>query len=685
MKTIKVVVDNEEVTVPEGFTVLQAIQQHTDTEIPVFCYHPKLDIAGNCRMCLVEIEKQPKLAASCAMPAMDGMVISTKSDKVQQARKDNLEFLLVNHPLDCPICDQGGECDLQDITVNYGIGYNNFNEQKRAVPDKYMGPVIKTFMNRCIHCTRCIRFSEKIAGTNELGAISRGEHTEITSYINQSINSELSGNLVDICPVGALTSKPYSYQNRSWELKRTQSIDVLDAVGSNIIVNSHNNQVKRILPHTNDEINECWISDKTRYSCDALGLQRLDSPYIKKNGKLRKTSWSEALDLIAQRIQTNKPQEFAALVGELTDCETIAAIKIFMDNIGSTHYNNSVSDTNLYPDKQVHGFFNTSIQGTEQADFCLLIGANIRSDAAMIHTRLHKRFIEQGCHIAYVGGAIDSNRNFTFPYDDLGDSTQVLEQILHNSHRLNDVISNAKKPMLIVGHDALQHPNAQAILSYAANIAEKYGFITADWNGFNILHKHASIPNSLALTLKGTSTHDIIQMCQTKKIKTIYLLGVDEIAFDKLQDTFIIYQGHHGDKGAENADVILPVTAYTEKNSTYVNTEGRVQYTRKCIEQIPNTKEDWQVIQKLSLMLNLNCPYDTFADLQKCMQNMNNIFSRPYILHNLNWQSIPLQQLNPKHHILPPSKFEFYMDNIISKNSPTMALCKKELYDQNSS
>ena len=675
----KVTVNNITFEVDPGYTVLQTAQM-VDTEIPVFCYHPKLAIAGNCRMCLVEVEKMPKLVASCAMPIQEGMVIRTNTNKVKQARAGVLEFLLKNHPLDCPICDQGGECDLQDITMAYGASNSRFNDVKRAVNPTYMGPLIRPYMTRCIQCTRCVRFGADIAGMRELGAVGRGETMEIVTFLDQAITSELSGNLVDVCPVGALTSKPYQFQGRPWELKKTNSIDVLDAVGSNIRVDSFNLQVKRILPRLNEDINEEWISDKTRYACDALSIQRLDQPYIKRDNQLQVASWPEALAYTAQQLKSCQPHEIAVLIGDLVDVETIYSMKKLCDQMGIIHYDCRLHDEPINPVAgRASYLFNTTIAGIEQADFCLIIGANVRADAAMVHARLRKRYIMGDFNIAYLGGKLPQDRDLCFDYEDLGDELSTLTALIDGTHPMCKVLKAAQKPILIIGQSALSHKNGTALYQAARRLAAQYNFIQQNWCGFNVLHTAASRVGALDLNFTPTdpvvTTSSIIAAAREGSIKILYLLGVDHLDFNQLQNTFMIYQGHHGAAGAQHADVILPGCAYTEKSALYVNTEGRVQQTCAAVPPPGDAKEDWKVIRALSDVLQTPLSFNIIDQLHAQLYDQYPHFQQQDSITPCHLLPIlTSEQLNLVGQFIPET-FDFYQRDIISAHSVTMAQC----------
>lgn len=632
----KLTIDGKEITVEDGITVIQACEQ-LGIEIPRFCYHSRLSIAGNCRMCLVEMEKFPKPVASCAQPALDNMVIHTNSPMVRKAREGVMEFLLINHPLDCPICDQAGECDLQDQAMAYGKGESRYREEKRTVLDKDFGPLIKTEMTRCIHCTRCVRFITDIAGVPDIGAAYRGENMEIVTYVEKAVSSELSGNIIDLCPVGALTSKPYAFKARSWELEKTESIDILDAVGSNIRIDSKGMEVMRILPRLNEDINEEWISDKTRFACDGLTKQRLDSPYIKRNGKLVKATWDEAYEVIVNKIGQLESQEMAAIAGDLIDVESMLALKDLCSNLGvksldCRQYNEKIDIKN-----RSDYLFNTTISGIEKADFCLIIGANPRKEAAILNARIRKSYLN-GLKIALVGSKVD----LSYKYDYLGSELSILQEILSGTHKVSAQLRNAKNPMLIIGSQVVSLEDGAGIITLAKMIAQKYNFISDNWNGFNILHVAAARVGGLDIGFvpqkDGYNVSQILSNAANGTIKLVYLLGADELDFSKLGDAFVIYQGHHGDKGAHKADVILPGCAYTEKNATYVNLEGRVQRTYRAVHAPGNAKLDYQIIIDLAEKLDKPLEYKTLAELRDKMvkiaphfANVNNIMETAFI------------------------------------------------------
>lgn len=621
LETLTLTIDDQQVTVPQGTTVLQAIQT-LGIEIPVFCYHPRLKIAGNCRMCLVEIQGGTKPFASCALPAQAGMAVQTGSPMVKKAREGVLEFLLINHPLDCPICDQGGECDLQDITMAYGRDRSRFQDLKRAVPEKSMGPLIKTVMTRCIHCSRCVRFAEDIAGVPELGIFFRGEKAEISTYRDQPLTSELSGNLVDICPVGALTSRPYAFQARSWELTKTPSIDVLDAVGSHISVETRGEAVKRIMPRECQALNESWISDKTRYACDALACQRLEHPYKRQDGVLVPCTWTEAFTRIKEALDPLAPQEIAAIAGDLVDLEAMVALKDFMTQRGVTQL--ECRQDNAYLDRTHRcGYvFNTTIEGIEQGDFCLLIGGHPRYDAPLINARLRKRFLKGGFSVYRLGGGYAPKQGATFPIEELGPDLRLLQAIAQGHHEISEDLRQAQYPMIIVSQEVLCRSDAPAVVHWAQVLTETYGLRRQGWNGFNVLHKAAARVGALDI---GFAPPDptfrlshLMEKIQKKSVKAVYLLGADELDFQKLKaaDPFIIYQGHHGDRGAHGAHVVLPGAAYTEKKALYVNTEGRCQESHKALNPPGDAKEDWKIIRALSNYWDVPVPYDTLEALR---------------------------------------------------------------------
>lgn len=657
----KLTIDGMEVTVEPGTSIIQAAEQ-LGIEIPRFCYHDKLSVPANCRMCLVEVEKSPKPVASCAMPCADDMKVHTQSPLAQKARKGVMEMLLVNHPLDCPICDQGGECDLQDQAVAYGFDRSRYQEDKRAVKDKELGPLVKTVMTRCIHCTRCVRFGDEIAGVDEMGVIGRGEHLEIGTYVEQMITSELSGNLIDVCPVGALTSKPYAFTARPWELRKVQSIDVLDAVGSNIRIDTRSGAVMRILPRLHEDVNEEWISDKTRFSWDGLKNQRLDKPYVRKNGKLQPASWPEAFDAIAAQLKGKKA---SAVVGDLADCESIIAMKDLMKALGSDLIECRQDDAQFDVKQPVGWRFNTTIAGIEKADAILLVGTNPRTEAALVNARIRKTWLAKRIKIGVIGPQMDLN----YPTKYLGAGPETLEELLNGKGSFAEVLSKAQNPMIILGAGALRRADGAAIQVLARQVAEKYNMVKEGWNGFNMLHTAASRIGALSLGFTSNSLSDVLQA------QVLFLLGADEMPMDKIDPkAFVIYQGHHGDRGAARADVILPGAAYTEKNATYVNMEGRPQTTRQAVFPPGEAREDWKIIRALSEVMGHTLPYDNLAQIRHRLVQENPIFAEMDTVQPVAWASFGKDAKCDKAPFNLPIA-NFYMTDPITRASKVMAEC----------
>ena len=668
----KLKINNKEIEVPEGFTVIQACEK-AGVEIPRFCYHDKLKIAGNCRMCLVEMEKAPKPVASCAQVAMEGMVIHTNTPLVKKAREGVMEFLLANHPLDCPICDQGGECDLQDQAMKYGKPESRYKEEKRAVKDKDFGPLIQTHMTRCIHCTRCVRFIEDIAGTYELGGIGRGEDVEITNYIEGGVKSELSGNIIDLCPVGALTSKPYEFKARNWELHSTESIDVMDAVGSNIIINTRGNEVMRILPYTNEDINEEWISDKTRFFYDGLKYQRLDRPYVKKKDKLEEASWEIALNILAKRIKKTKAEKIGSIAGDLTDIETMFVVKDYLKALGSYNVDCRQNESKLSNKNRAQYTFNTTIKGIEESDHCLLIGCNPRHEATMLNARIRKAYLNNKLSIAVIG----NNNNLTYPYRHLGDNPWVLKQIVDGVHPICADLKKAKKPMLIFGEHLTTQEDYEAYEYFINKLVNKYNYINNDWSGYNILHTAASRVGGLDIDFvpnkDGMPTNEILKKCEV-----IILLGADEIDLNKInKNAFVIYIGHHGDKAAEIADIILPAPAFTEKNATYVNLEGRVQNTFAAIDKLGQAKIDWQIILDLAKLTDVKLQYSNLNEIRKKISKINPVFINTGLKNNDNVFKNSLKQTSFFQDKIDEKALDYYLTNSICRNSITMKKCSQ--------
>ena len=672
----KLTIDGKEIEVADGLTVLQACEL-AGAEIPRFCYHERLSVAGNCRMCLVEMERAPKPIASCAMPVGEGMVIKTDTEVVQKARKGVMEFLLINHPLDCPICDQGGECDLQDQAMAFGLDHGRYKESKRAVTEKYMGPLIKTIMTRCIQCTRCVRFSTEVAGIEEVGLLNRGGHVEITT-LEKAVNTELSGNLVDVCPVGALTSKPYAFNARPWELKKVNSIDVMDAVGSNIRIDVRGREVLRVLPRIHEDVNEEWITDKTRYITDGLSRQRIDRPYVRVDGKLKAASWDEAFAAIKGKLSSLKGNEIAAISGDLNDAESMVALKDFMANLGSENIDCRQDVAKLSPDDRSTYLFNSSIAGIEEADAVLLVGTNPRWEAALINARLRKRFLEGGFKVGMIGEAAD----LTYEYEYLGAGPDTLKEVTSGKSSFADVLKDAKKPMIIVGMGALTRDDGAAVLAEAKAIADKYGLVQDDWNGFNVLHTAASRVAGLDLGLvpgkNGVDVAGILDGAEKGSIKAVYLLGADEIDTSKLKNAFVIYQGHHGDAGASAADVILPGAAYTEKNGTYVNTEGRVQLGRLATFPPGEAREDWTILRALSEQVGEALPYDNLGQLRQRMIDVNPVFAAIDQVSTTGLGDVAKSKEKLSSDPFTSNIKNFYMTDPISRSSETMSACTEQ-------
>jgi len=662
---LKLKVNDIEVEVEEGLTVLQACEK-AGVEIPRFCYHEKLSIAGNCRMCLVEMEKSPKPIASCAMPAAEGMVIKTNTPKIEKSRKGVMEFLLANHPLDCPVCDQGGECDLQDQSMFYGIDKSRFKENKRAVPDKNMGPLIKTQMTRCIHCTRCIRFATEIAGVPELGAIGRGEDMQITTYLEKSVQSELSGNVIDLCPVGALTSKPYIFEARPWELKKTETIDVMDAVGSNIRVDTYDWEVKRVLPVINEDINEEWISDKTRYACDGLLNQRLDTPYIKYNNKFEKASWAEVYKIIKSKIENTNKDKIGGFVGDLINMEASYIFKEFFDRtINSNKY--ECRSSNYYIDKSIREnyLFNSKINGIEEADFILLIGTNPRFEATMLNARIRKAYLKNKLKIASLNNVGD----LTYPYQSLDGKTQTIKDIIENNHEISKNIIEAKKPMIIFGESFLKSSSAEYLfLSFKKFLINKDKF-NSEWNPLNLISSDAATVGNLDLDIID-QTNNLLKDLNENNFELVFLLGQDNLKIDKKSE-FIIYIGSHGDKGAELADIILPGAAYTEQSGHYTNLEGKIQKAYKASYPPGDAKEDWQIINDLTEFMNNRKLFNDKEELESSMFNYLKLKEEKKE-SILNDETYSKQFQNEDLKIFVK---DYYFSNVIARSSKTMLNC----------
>ena len=622
----KLIINGKEHEMPNGITLIQACEI-AGVEIPRFCYHERLSIAGNCRMCLIEVAGMPKPVASCAMsvndlrPARDGTPpsIVTDSETVKKAREGVLEFLLINHPLDCPICDQGGECDLQDQTMAYGFDASRFQDNKRAVEEKYLGPLIDTYMNRCIHCTRCIRFMTEVAGVEELGAIGRGEDMEITTYLERGMFSNLSGNVVDLCPVGALTSKPYAFVARPWELTKTPSIDVMDAVGSAIRVDARWREVLRILPRENEAINEEWISDKARHVWDGLRTQRIDRPYVRRDGKLEPTSWDEAFRLIAGKLKGLDGKRLGAIAGDLAACEEMFALKLLAERLGSPNIDCRQDGAKLDPTLgRATYVFNSTIEGIDRADAFLVVGTNPRREAPVLNARILKRIRQSQARPPV--GLIGEEADLTYAYDYLGAGPETLAKVADGSHSFLKKLEGAERPILMVGQAALARTDGAAVLALAAKAAMTMGAIKPGWNGFNILHHAAARVGGLDIGFVpddgGLDVEGMLDAASAGKLDVVYLLGADQIDMERLGNAFVIYQGSHGEQGAHRADVILPGAAYTEKSAIYVNTEGRPQMTARAVFPPGEAREDWKIIRALSGVLGKPLPFDSATALR---------------------------------------------------------------------
>tara|TARA_B110000014_G_scaffold261729_1_gene254039 strand:- start:1507 stop:3546 length:2040 start_codon:yes stop_codon:yes gene_type:complete len=663
----KITINNKEIDFEEGLTVLQACEL-AGVEIPRFCYHERLSIAGNCRMCLVELEKSAKPIASCAMPATDGMKIKTNTSFVEKARKGVMEFLLANHPLDCPVCDQGGECDLQDQSLFYGVDNSRYTENKRQVKEKYMGPLIKTQMTRCIHCTRCIRFATEVAGIPELGATGRGENMEITTYLEKSMESEMSANVIDLCPVGALTSKPYAFEARPWELKKTETIDVMDAVGSNIRVDSYGWEVKRILPRINENINEEWISDKTRYACDGLLKQRLDVPLVRENGVLKKSSWSKALQVIANKLKSYKASEIGGLVGDLADLEMMYCFKLFFNNvIGSENLECRKERTYINPSEKMNYIFNSSISSIEESDLIVLVGTNPRLEATILNARIRKSYLKNKVNIYSIGDPGD----LTYPYKIIGSNTNVIKDIVSGKHKISNEIKKSKKPIFIIGESALVGKKGKYVFEEIKNFLHKNNFVTKAWNALNILNQNASRVGAIELgiySITQNNNFSFFDKLDKDEFKFLYLLGADDFNFSK-KDKFIVYQGSHGDKGAEIADIVLPGSAYTEKDGLFVNLEGKIQNAYKATYPPGESKEDWIIFKDLAKLMSKPFDFDNVLILR---EQIIKIFNNENV--NISKNTLVTDYIDDN--ILIKS-IDYYHTNAIARSSKIMNECRQ--------
>ena len=664
---IKLKVNETDLEVEEGLTVLQACEK-AGVEIPRFCYHEKLSIAGNCRMCLVELEKSPKPIASCAMPATEGMNIKTNTEKVEKARKGVMEFLLANHPLDCPVCDQGGECDLQDQSMFYGIDKSRFKENKRYVPEKYMGPLIKTQMTRCIHCTRCIRFATEIAGVPELGAIGRGEDMQITTYLEKAMDSELSANVIDLCPVGALTSKPYVFEARPWELKKTETIDVMDAIGSSIRVDTYGWEVKRVLPRINEDINEEWISDKTRYACDGLKNQRLDTPYVKINGKFQPSNWKNVYEKITDKIKQTDPENIAGFLGDLTNMETMFSAKEFFEKIlNSKHLESRSEETFTDISNRENYIFNSTINGIEESDFILLIGTNPRLESTILNSRIRKGYLNSKMKIFSFGDVGD----LTYPYEVLENSTNNFDNFLNNKV-LSSEFAKSKTPMLIFGKSFFKLKSSKYLFHKTKKfINENIKNYQKNWKPLNIISRDASTVGGFDLNLISSEDgyNNTLQNLNNNKFQIVFLFGQDNLKFNK-KNEFIIYIGSHGDRGAEIADIILPSPAYTEQDGYYTNLEGKIQKAYKATYPPGEAKEEWEILNEISKIYKNKSLYKDREYLIDTMMNYLNINKK----NNINYLNEELFS----EELIIVDEIDYFYSNVVARASKTMTECKNE-------
>lgn len=680
-------IDGIEIEVEKGTSVLQACEQ-LGIEIPRFCYHDRLSVPANCRMCLVDMERAPKLVASCAMACGDGMVIHTNNEKVKKARKGVMEFLLINHPLDCPICDQGGECDLQDQAMAFGFDRSRYQEAKRAVKDKELGPLVKTIMTRCIHCTRCVRFGEEIAGAPDMGLLNRGNDVEIGTYVENMASSELSGNMIDICPVGALTSKPYAFKARPWELKKTETIDVMDAVGSNIRLDARGREVLRVLPRLHEDINEEWIGDKTRFSYDGLKYQRLDRPFVRnEKGKLEEATWDKAFEMIASVMRGVKSTEMAAIAGDMADCESIKALKDVMGSFGVNSIDCRIDGVDFDATNRASYVFNAGIAGLEKADAVLIIGANPRIEATLVNARIKKQVLNRKIPVALIA---DEQPDLTYRYDYLGKDAAAIEALLDVKKSFGKTLKNAKNPLIIIGSGALNRSDSQAVQSLISELADKVGAVSKDWNGYCVLHTDAARVGALDLGFvpqkDGLNYNAIIKAAEKGNIKFVYNLGVDRPEIADLEKAFVVYHGHHGDVGAHHADVILPGSAFSEKTATYVNLEGRVQRTIKAVHAPGNAKEDWKILRALSATLGKQLPYDDVTTLRAAMIVDSPVFETRDVLIQNSWKQAGKKGKTLKTAFTPiysndqtNTRPNYYQTNVVSRSSKTMAECVAQL------
>ena len=674
---VKLTINNKTLDVENGITVLQACEI-AGIEIPRFCYHERLSIAGNCRMCLVEMENSSKPVASCAMPVAEGMNIKTNSELVEKARNGVMEFLLINHPLDCPICDQGGECDLQDQAMAYGKGFSRFNEGKRAVSNKNLGPLIKTHMTRCIHCTRCVRFNEEIAGNYQLGAIGRGENTEITSFLEKNIDSELSGNVIDLCPVGALTSKPYAFIARPWELKKTDSIDVFDALGSNIRVDSKGDKVLRVLPRINEDINQEWISDKTRFAYDGLNHQRLDRFYFRDNAsKLSEISEERAFEILKNKLLKTKDSKFFSLVGNTLDCESVFSFKLFLDKLNLKNYDCRQDQSFFIPSKRFSYLFNSKISGIDESDLCILIGTDLRKEAPLINARLRQRikYSDEKFQVFNFG-----EKNSNLDSFNIGNDFYSLNNLKDLKYK--NLLKKSKKPIFIIGQGPLISDEAENLFYFLLDIYNKSNSISS-WSGFNVLQNYSGRVGALDLKFynKNNVNKDFVNNIYNGKYDVLYLLSADELDFDKIPSkTFVIYQGHHGDRAVKRADLIIPTSCFTEKEGIYVNMEGRPQISRQVKMPIAGVSNSWHFFQKLSKYLNVDqIGYENFSELRSIMFEETPHLSKISLLSENSLPKLKPPKVKLSKNLIKPSIDNFYMTDSVSRNSPVMSSCSSQM------
>ncbi len=678
----KLKIDGNEIEVPDHYTLIQACEE-AGAEVPRFCFHERLSVAGNCRMCLVEVKGgPPKPQASCAMGVRDirggpnGELpeVFTNTPMVKKAREGVMEFLLINHPLDCPICDQGGECDLQDQAMAFGIAGSRYQEDKRAVEDKYIGPLVKTVMNRCIHCTRCVRFTTEVAGIAELGLIGRGEDAEITTYLEQAMTSELQGNVVDLCPVGALTSKPFAFTARPWELNKTETIDVMDALGSAIRVDTRGREVMRVMPRVNDQINEEWISDKSRFIWDGLKTQRLDKPYVRKDGRLQVASWPDAFAAIKSAVASTSGDKIGAIAGDIASVEEMYALSELVKSLGSENLDCRQDGTALDPSLgRASYLFNPTIEGIEQADALLIIGANPRFEAAVLNARIRKRWRRGNFPIGVIGEAGE----LRYDYEYLGSGPDTLKDLVDGTHSFAKVLTDAKKPLIIIGQGALSRADGAGVLASAAKLAGTVGAVIDGWNGFAVLHTAAARVGGLDLGFvpgaKGVNAAEMLT-----SMDVLFLLGADEMNFEAKKAKFTVYIGSHGDQGAQNADVILPAAAYTEKSGTWVNTEGRVQIGNRAGFAPGDAREDWAIIRALSDVLGKKLPFDSLSQLRaKLYQAFPHFAAADEIAESDSAKIAAVAKKAGKMNkagFASPVK-DFYLTNPIARASAVMAEC----------